>query len=165
MHPAALQFVTAAHHTHGPFARVVEVGSRDINGSVRHVFEDATSYVGIDLADGPGVDLVADARDVEPEYPVDCVVCCEVLEHDAGWEDTVVHVARWLRPGGYLIVTCAGPGRRPHSAIDGGWVLHPGEHYGNVPAPVLRDAMRDAGLRPLVANAVGRDTQAIGRRP
>lgn len=164
MHPAALAFVRNAVDDHGPFTTVVEVGSRDINGSVRHLFTGADSYVGIDLQEGPGVDLVANARDVEPDGPVDCVVCCEVLEHDAEWRATITHAAGWLRPGGHLIVTCAGPGRRPHSGIDGGRTLHPGEHYGNVSSDELAKAIHDAGLGIVGVAEVGRDTQAVGVR-
>ena len=39
--------------------KVLEIGSLDINGSVRPLFEDAEYYLGIDMQEGPGVDLVA----------------------------------------------------------------------------------------------------------
>ena len=52
--------------------RVLEVGSRDVNGSVRQFF-DGGEYVGVDWRPGPCVDLVllahemAFARDVSTE--------------------------------------------------------------------------------------------------
>src|SRR5208283_1437369 len=65
--------------------RVLEVGSMDINGSIRPAFGDASEYIGIDLTPGPGVDRVMSAHDLDQAWPAgwfDTVVCCEMLEHD-----------------------------------------------------------------------------------
>ena len=44
--------------------RVIDVGSYDENGSVRYVFEflDPAEYVGIDIVEGPGVDMICSAE-------------------------------------------------------------------------------------------------------
>jgi 23S rRNA G2069 N7-methylase RlmK/C1962 C5-methylase RlmI len=39
-------------------ARVLEIGSYDVNGGIRHLFRGASDYVGVDLDHGPGVDRV-----------------------------------------------------------------------------------------------------------
>ncbi len=164
MHPAALRFVAAAVGAYGPFRSVVEIGSRDINGSVRHLFDGAESYVGLDPIDGPGVDVVQRADEYAPPSPVEAVVCCEVLEHDEGWRGTVAAAAGWLAPGGHLIITCAAPGRRPHSGVDGGWGLHPGEWYENVGGADLGEHLAGLGLRVLICDSHERDTQAVAVR-
>lgn len=136
MHPNAHNFVARQVAAHGPFARVLEIGSRDVNGSVRHLF-DGAAYLGIDLTPGPCVDVIADGANYHSPIPVDCVVCCEVLEHAPNPGDIVANAVRNLAPGGWLILTCAGPGRAPH-----GWrgdSIRPGEHYANVSQMQLRE--------------------------
>ena len=143
MHPGAFEFV-------GKFATrdalsVIEIGSRDINGTIRAHFPAAT-WIGLDLHPGPSVDIVTDALDYTPEALVDLVICCEVFEHCGYWGEVLQHVASWLKPGGRIIITCAGPGREPHSAIDGG-ELHPDEHYGNISQDELAEELHYAGFR------------------
>jgi len=43
-------------------ARTLEIGSLDINGSVRQFF-DGGSYIGLDVAPGHGVDIVCPGQD------------------------------------------------------------------------------------------------------
>lgn len=162
MHRAAYRFV--AEHRGNPRS-VIEIGSRDINGTIRGLFDGAT-YVGLDLYEGPSVDWVGSALDYAPEERVEAVVCCEVLEHAAEWREIVTVGAGWLKPGGALIVTCAGPNRRPHSALDGKHRLHPGEHYGNITAAELRSVIEQAGMEVEACreHRRGEDTQAVARK-
>jgi hypothetical protein len=125
--------------------KVYEVGSLDINGSIRALFPDAEAYHGVDLVPGPAVDAVGDGETHVPPFAPDCVVCCEVLEHALEPEAIVRQMAKVLAPGGTLVVTCAGPGRIPHSAVDGG-NLRRGEHYQAVGAEQLYVWMNRAGL-------------------
>ena len=120
------------------FDNVVEFGSLDINGSVRGLF-DSDSYHGIDLQDGPGVDEIADAATwkADPFCEVNCIVCCEVLEHAPNVHGIVENAYRNLSQHGLFVVTCATNPRKPHSAVDGG-PIRPGEHYANVEADDLR---------------------------
>lgn len=146
---------------------VVEIGSRNINGSIRELFKAASAYLGTDLAAGKGVDLVVDATDADalPAESFDTVVCCEVLEH-APVAPIVASAARWLRPGGFLIATMATTGRAPHSAVDGG-ALRPGEHYENVTEQAMLDALAAAGLEPVNVETNGRtaDLYVLAQKP
>ena len=142
------------------FGDVVEVGSRDINGSVRPLV-DCGTYTGIDLAAGAGVDVVGDAFDMA--HPCDLVICCEVLEHEPRPAELVAHMASWLRPGGAMLLTMAGPGRGAHSAHDGG-LLQPGEHYGNIDPADLSAWLAGAGLEADVEQD-GFDVRAWASRP
>jgi SAM-dependent methyltransferase len=102
-------------------------------------------YLGVDCVDGNGVDVVADGAEYQPPFEPDCIVCCEVLEHAARPQALVNRLAQVLSPGGTLIITCAGPGRAPHSAVDGGR-LRLGEHYCGIRANDLGRWLINAGL-------------------
>lgn len=129
MHAAAYAFIAAEVRTLSPRV-VLEIGSKNINGSVRPLFQ-ASRYIGIDVAPGHGVDVVASGATYVPPEPPDVVVCCEVFEHAEEAPAICAHVASLLPAGGTFLLTMAGVGRRPHSAIDGG-PLRAGEFYRNV---------------------------------
>jgi SAM-dependent methyltransferase len=135
MHHAAYTYIAQQASQLGRRAFVVELGSRDVNGGIRHLF-DSTRYVGVDCVPGPGVDIVADAALYEPDASPDVIVCAETLEHAPGAAAICRHAFDLLAPGGVFIVTAAGLGRLPHSAIDGG-PLRQGEFYRNVMADEL----------------------------
>jgi SAM-dependent methyltransferase len=162
MHTAAYEYVSQ-FSIYFP-STVIEIGSRDLNGSVRPLFP-AASWTGIDLYPGPSVDIVTNALDYTPESLVDMVICCEVFEHTPNWGEILTHAATWLKPGGRIIITCAGPGRGPHSAIDGG-ELHPDEHYANISQDQMAEEMHYAGFIQIdvSGNEHWRDTYAIAIR-
>ncbi len=143
---------------------VIEIGSRDLNGSVRPLFPEAT-WTGLDLYPGPSVDVVCNALDYTPAELIDMVICCEVFEHAANWGEILTHAATWLKPGGRIIITCAGPGRGPHSAIDGG-ELHPDEHYANISQDQMAEELHYAGFSRIdvSGNEHWRDTYAIAMK-
>lgn len=159
MHAAALEYVAGQVGELGPFGRVIEIGSRNINGSVRHLF-DGADYVGLDLVDGPEVDWVGDALDYKPDELADCVVACEVFEHYDRWPDLVQVAQRWLKPDGVLIVTAAYTGRMPHSAKDGAG-LKDGEHYANLTKKALETAIVDADFASYEMQVLEFDIRAV----
>ena len=142
MHTAAYDYVSRFANTE-PIT-VIEIGSRDINGTPRPLFPAAT-WVGLDLHEGPAVDWVGDAVKYAPSALVDLVICTEVLEHAENWRELIAIAASWLKPGGKLIMTCAGPGREPHSHHDGA-TLRDGEYYGNLTCDQITGKMRSTGL-------------------
>lgn len=95
-------------------ASVLEIGSYDVNGSMRQLLGGG-SYVGVDLADGPGVDVVGYGHELEYESSrFDIAVSGECFEHDPFWPATFSNMARMVRPGGLVAFTCAGRGRPEH---------------------------------------------------
>lgn len=144
MHDEAYEWV--ARYATAERAAVLDIGGRDINGSVRDLFPGADPYVSLDIVDGPGVDIVADAAQWTPDREYDVVVCCEVFEHTASWPRICATAYKALRPGGELILTMAGPGRPEHSAVDGGPTLYVGEHYANVDQTELRTVLEECGF-------------------
>jgi SAM-dependent methyltransferase len=157
MHQEAYRFIEEQVKSLPPRRSVVELGARDVNGSVRALFGDA-AYVSVDIADGPGVDVVADAATFRPIEAPDTVVCCETLEHAPQAGAIVRNAIDMLAPGGVLLVTCASDPRAPHSGIDGG-AVRPGEWYQNVPLDALAKWLEGTGVIHLRHLACG-DLQA-----
>jgi SAM-dependent methyltransferase len=87
----------------------LEVGSRNVNGSVREFFRGA--YTGMDMQDGNGVDVVARADKIPfKARSFQVVACTEMLEHDPYPWKSIPEMARVLAPGGILLLTCRGVG-------------------------------------------------------
>jgi hypothetical protein len=86
------------------------------------------------------VQIVADAREWDPDREYDIVLCTELLEHVQHWERCVETAWRALADGGYLIITCASTGRRAHGAR-GALDPAPGEWYQNVPPDRLEQLL------------------------
>jgi hypothetical protein len=89
-------------------ARVLEIGSYDVNGGIRHLFRGASDYVGVDLDHGPGVDRVGFGHEVDdPDQSYDVTLSGECFEHDQHWRETFLNMVRLTRPGGLVAFTCA----------------------------------------------------------
>lgn len=109
MTPEIMNFV-ARYRRDFPFApgRVLEVGSYNVNGTVREFFSDAAEYIGIDQSAGPCVDLVLPASEALSrfgEQSYDTVLCFEMLEHDPTPLLTVSAMRSLLRSGGHLLIS------------------------------------------------------------
>lgn len=88
---------------------VLEVGSKEYGSTASfRDFYAGAEYVGLDMAEGAGVDLVADlTRTIEPlkERHFALGICCSVLEHvDKPWL-FAANLTRVIRPGGVLYMS------------------------------------------------------------
>ena len=91
---------------------VLEVGSLDINGSLRDLFQDC-NYLGVDVARGKGVDLVAFGQDLSfPDRHFDVCLSAECFEHNPHWQATFTNMTRMS--SGLVIMSCATTGREEH---------------------------------------------------
>jgi SAM-dependent methyltransferase len=107
--------------------RVLEIGSYDVNGTIRSIFESAADYVGVDLTPGPGVDVVGFGHEVaEPDASFDAAISGECFEHDPHWKETFANMVRVTRPGGLVAFTCASRGRPEHGTRRTDAALSPG---------------------------------------
>ncbi len=96
--------------------RVLEVGSKFVNGSVRPLIERfcrPREYVGVDIETGKYIDVILPAeRLVEYFGPesFDVVISTEVLEHVFDWRTVVNNMKAVLKPGGiiYIITRSSG---------------------------------------------------------
>lgn len=102
----------------------LEVGSLDVNGSVRSLF--SGKYIGIDMREGPGVDVVG-AADALPFGAglFDVVVSTEMLEHDPSPWLSLAEMGRVLKTGGHLILTTRGNGFGEHNEPSDYWRFMP----------------------------------------
>lgn len=105
--------------------RLLEVGSRNINGSIRDVLSECTNeYIGVDLFAGPGVDVVCDVLELTNTFgcsSFDFVVSTEMLEHCLNWQDALYQMANVLCQDGLLLITTRSPGFELHD--------YPADHW------------------------------------
>lgn len=141
---------------------VLDIGGRNINGSPRHLFP-AAEYTVLDAMSGPDVDIVADAATWTPDREYDMVLCLEVCEHTEVWPQIVATAYKACRTGGQLVLTCAGPGRAPHNASDGG-PLPAGEYYQNLPLARLHDVLVATGWQHIRAEQLLSDLRAVATK-
>lgn len=93
---------------------MAEIGSLDINGSIRPFFK-TDKYVGFDIAEGKGVDSVEQGQLIgSPTGHYDVTVSAECFEHNPFWVETFSNMLRMTKPGGLVIFSCATVGRPEH---------------------------------------------------
>ena len=101
--------------------RILEVGSKFVNGSVRPLIErfcHPKEYVGTDVEPGKYVDLVLPAERLIDHFgpkSFDVVISTEVLEHVFDWRLVINNMKEVLRCGGYIYITTRSHGF-PHHA-------------------------------------------------
>lgn len=94
--------------------KVLEIGSLNINGSVRQFFA-GCDYTGLDVGEGRDVDLVCPGQDhAVPAETYDTIITCEMMEHNPAWRRTWLNMLRMVKPDGLVLMTCATIGRRQH---------------------------------------------------
>ena len=153
--------------------RVLEVGSLDINGSVRSHFE-GCEYIGADLALGPGVDIACPGQLLEfPSGHFDVAISCECFEHNPYWVETFINMLRMTSASGIVIMSCATTRRREHGTArtnaeaspftsKRGWT-----YYRNLTARDVRDEVPLGNWLEdwlCMASPEGYDLYFIGRR-
>ena len=114
-HQAQLDFVASLRFKFPEYfigEYVLEIGSLNINGSIRPFFEKCT-YVGVDLGEGADVDVVARGEDLTYEDGAfDVVASCECFEHNPEWVATLKNMIRMA--SGLVFFSCATTGRKEH---------------------------------------------------
>jgi SAM-dependent methyltransferase len=90
--------------------RVVEIGSYDVNGSLRPTIESLqpADYVGIDIRPGPGVDELCPVERLAERFgseSFDLVVSTSTLEHVRRWRQAISNIKHVCRPEGIVLIT------------------------------------------------------------
>jgi len=89
---------------------IMEIGSYQVEGqeeliNLRSLFPHA-EYLGVDIREGPGVDLVADVEDLpQPDGSIGTIVALNTFEHVKKFWRGFEEVHRVLRPDGALFVS------------------------------------------------------------
>ena len=92
--------------------KTLEVGSLDVNGSVRELFRD---YIGVDMRPGKNVDKVANCHTLPfKSSSFQNVLSLDMLEHDEEFWLSVAEMRRVLRKGGRMVITVPGLGFPKH---------------------------------------------------
>lgn len=103
------------HPSYFSNSSVLEIGSLNINGTVRDFFTETTSYIGLDIGPGPCVDIVCQGQDyAEPDNTYDVVLSCECFEHTPYWLEIFANMIRMCKSNGLVLFTCASTNRREH---------------------------------------------------
>ena len=113
--------------------RVLEVGSRYVNGSVRPLIErfcKPREYIGIDIEPGKYVDIVLPAERIVDYFgpeSFDVVVSTEVIEHVRDWRLVINNMKAVLRRGGYIYITTRSFGFPYHAYPHDYWRYEPSD--------------------------------------
>jgi predicted SAM-dependent methyltransferase len=111
----------AEQHLDKLTGQVLEVGSRNINGSVRELVPHA---IGTDMMPGRNVDIVCRAEDLLEHFgpeKFDAVMSFDAFEHIEDWRACVTNMWGVLKPGGWLVMTMASLGKGRHAYPDDYW--------------------------------------------
>jgi len=86
-------------------SRVLDVGSRDENGSYRPLVEaKGWRYVGVDIREGTNVDLIVSEDALWTAGMYDAIISGSTIEHVLDLKQWIVQVARLLKPEAWLLV-------------------------------------------------------------
>lgn len=144
MHDANRQFwATLRAEQPGWFTgrRVLEVGSFNVNGSVRDYFS-ACDYTGIDWRPGPGVDVVTLAHEAVFAAAFDTVISASMLEHDPYWPDSLRRMVELTADTGVLLLSWGAAENAEHNnetAPDGA--------FHALPAGCVVELLERSGMR------------------
>lgn len=93
---------------------VLDVGSGDINGNNRYLFENC-HYEGNDVIDVKNVTIVSKTKDLPfPGGHFDTIISTECFEHDPEYRESFIKIYDMLKPNGLFLFTCASSGRPEH---------------------------------------------------
>lgn len=106
--------------------RVVEIGSQDVNGSLRSVCPSGMEYIGVDFIAGKGVDIVlADPYQLPfDDNTVDFCVSSSVFEHAEMFWVLFIEILRILKPDGLFYLNAPANGQFHRFPVDC-WRFYP----------------------------------------
>ena len=93
---------------------VLDVGSGDINGNNRFLFENC-NYTGNDVIKAENVTIVSRTKNLPfNNNTFDTIISTECFEHDPDYKESLLKIYEMLKPGGLFCFTCASTGRPEH---------------------------------------------------
>ena len=105
---------------------VLELGSYNVNGSIRTIFDNTNEYIGLDLIEGPGVDIVYDGKHISINQEFDLCISCECFEHNPNYFENFLKMIQLAKKDGVVVFTCATIGRSEHGTTESDMASSPG---------------------------------------
>ena len=129
MHPSALLNAQRFFDTYanpGAYGTVLDIGSQDVNGSIRDVMPTGFKYVGVDFVAGTNVDVVlTDPYDLPFENDaIDIIVSSSCFEHSEMFWLLFIETLRILKPSGLLYMNVPSNGMYHRYPVDC-WRFYP----------------------------------------
>ena len=132
MHETAMMNGTRFFDCYGKFIptegtiNVIDIGSLDVNGSLREVAPKEFKFTGIDMEPGKGVDIVVDDPYTLPfeSASVDVVTCSSCFEHSEMFWLLFLEILRILKPTGLLYLNVPSNGDVHRYPVDC-WRFYP----------------------------------------
>jgi SAM-dependent methyltransferase len=107
---------------------VLDVGSGDINGNNKFLFENC-EYNGNDVIQAPNVTIVSKTKDLPfKDNTFDTIVSTECFEHDPEYKESIIKIYKMLKPNGLFCFSCASTGRPEHGTRRS----NPNDSYGTI---------------------------------
>jgi SAM-dependent methyltransferase len=134
MHDTASATGKAFFEVYGhPGCSILDVGSCDVNGTLRPFAPRRARYTGVDREPGPGVDIVNDNPYKLPfrAQRFDLVVSTSCLEHDRMFWVTFAEMARVVKAGGFVYISVPVNGPVHRHPMDC-WRFYPDAYFGLV---------------------------------
>lgn len=106
--------------------RLLELGSLNVNGSLRDVAPKEIEYIGVDITAGSGVDLVVDKASQLPfeDVSFDIVVSSSCFEHSEFFWLDFLEIMRVLKPTGLFYLNAPSNGSYHRAPVDC-WRFYP----------------------------------------
>jgi hypothetical protein len=112
---------------------ILELGSYNVNETLRNIFNNTSEYIGLDLKKGPGVDIVYDGKDIPINKKYDLCISCECFEHNPYYLKNFLQMISLTKQSGITVFTCASIGRGEHGTTSSNIKSSPGSiekwHY------------------------------------
>lgn len=125
---------------HGPFQKVLDVGSMEVSGGkISDLFEEV-DYLGIDMREADNVDQIINGHDLMESFQpdsFDLVICFDTFEHDDKFWLTMDNIKKLVKSGGWVVIGMPSRGCPEHD--------HPGDYWRFMPqsANLLMEGLTD----------------------
>ena len=131
MHPEARDFtlfVKQIMTTYFIGKKVLDVGSGDINGNNRFLFQ-SCDYDGNDVIEAKNVTIVSKTKDLPfMDNTLDTIISTECFEHDPEYKASFLKIYDMLKPDGLFCFSCASTHRPEHGTRR----TSPADSYGTI---------------------------------
>jgi len=135
--------------------KIIEIGSQDVNGSIRPAAPPEATYIGVDFVQAKGVDIVLEDPYSLPfaDNEADIVLSSSCLEHSEMFWLSFLEMLRILKPSGLLYINAPSNGLIHRYPVDC-WRFYPDSGHALV-TWARRNSMNAALLESYVCNQSG----------